>query len=133
MDMTFTFPGGSRVDGQVGRFTIFTDQPPNATAPSPFTLFLASIGACAGVYVLAFCRRRDIPTDHIRVVQRNVTDDDGMVSAVDITVELPSDFPEQYRDAVIRAADRCTVKLHLAKPPRINVVAASPAQAEAGI
>jgi putative redox protein len=133
MDMTFSFPGGARVDGTVGRFTIFTDQPPNATAPSPFTLFLASIGACAGVYVQAFCRRRDIPTDRIRIVQRNTVAEDGMVTDVDITVELPPDFPAQYRDAVIRAADRCSVKQHLAQPPRVNVVAAAPADTAVSI
>jgi len=133
MDMIFTFPGGARVDGQVGRFTIFTDQPPNATAPSPFTLFLASIGACAGVYVQSFCRRRNIPMDGIRVVQHNTVADDGSVGRVDVTVELPPDFPAQYRDAVIRAADQCTVKQHLARPPQVTVVAAVPASAEAAV
>lgn len=122
MDMTFSFPGGKRVDGQVGRFTVFTDQPPDASAPSPFTLFLASIGACAGVYVQSFCQRRNIPMDGIRIVQRNVTEPDGRVSRVDISVELPPEFPAQYRDAVIRAADQCTVKQHLANPPQISVV-----------
>ena len=128
MDMTFSFPGGSRVDGNAGRFTVFTDQPPDATAPSPFTLFLASIGACAGVYVQSFCRRRNIPMDGIQVVQRNVTEPDGRVSRVEITVELPPDFPPQYREAVIRAADQCTVKQHLANPPQVRVVAASPVE-----
>ena len=46
MDVTFSLPGGTRVDGRVGPFTIATDQPPSSTAPSPFILFLASIGAC---------------------------------------------------------------------------------------
>jgi len=121
MEMTFTFPGGARVDGQVGRFIIPTDQPPDATAPSPFTLFLASIGACAGVYVQSFCRRRGIPTEGIRIVQRNLTKPDGMVERVELVIELPPDFPERYRDAVIRAADQCTVKQHLEHPPVIAV------------
>ena len=133
MDMIFRFPGGSRVDGQVGRFTIFTDQPPDASAPSPFTLFLASIGACAGVYVQAFCQRRGISMDGIRVVQRNVTEPDGRVTRVEVTVELPPDFPPQYRDAVIRAADRCSVKQHLANPPQVSVVATQPVELAANV
>ncbi|MEK7402619.1 MAG: OsmC family protein [Gemmatimonadota bacterium] len=119
--MTFTFPGGARVDARVGRFVIPTDQPPDATAPSPFTLFLASIGACAGVYVQSFCRRRGIPLDGIRIVQRNQTRPDGMVERIELDVELPPDFPERYREAVIRAADQCTVKQHLESPPLIAV------------
>src|SRR5688572_19317546 len=107
MEMTFSLPGGGRVDGQVGPFTVKTDQPPDATAPSPFDLFLASIGACAGFYVSAFCRKRGIPTDHIRIVQRHLTSPAGMVERVDITVALPPDFPEQYRAAVVKSAEQC--------------------------
>lgn len=125
MDMVFTFPGGARVDGEADGFDIRTDQPPEASAPSPFTLFLASIGACAGVYVLAFCRNRGIPTHDIRIVQQNHRNDDGHVAEVEVTLELPPDFPTQYREAVVRAADRCTVKQHLAMPPRVKVAAAS--------
>ncbi|HEX7939840.1 MAG TPA: OsmC family protein [Gemmatimonadaceae bacterium] len=119
--MTFTFPGGARVDGRVGHFVIPTDQPPEASAPSPFTLFLASIGACAGFYVQSFCARRAIPTAGIRVVQRNHVAPDGMVDRIDIDVELPPEFPEHYRDAVVRAADQCTVKKHLLHPPVTSV------------
>lgn len=127
MEMTFTFPGGARVDGEADGFVIRTDQPPDASAPSPFTLFLASIGACAGVYVQGFCRKRGIPTNGIRIVQQNHRNEDGHVAQVEVIVELPADFPAQYREAVIRAADRCTVKQHLAQPPRVTVAAAETA------
>ncbi len=127
MEMTFGFPGGARVDGEADGFVIRTDQPPDASAPSPFTLFLASIGACAGVYVQAFCRKRGIPTHDIRIVQLNHRNDDGHVAQVEVVLELPPDFPPQYREAVVRAADHCTVKQHLAQPPRVTVVAANTA------
>ena len=59
-----TFPGGKRVDAQVGPYLIQTDQPKDeggdGTAPEPFMLFLASIGTCAGIYVLGFCQSRGI-------------------------------------------------------------------------
>jgi ribosomal protein S12 methylthiotransferase accessory factor len=131
MSMVFTFPGGSRVHGQAGPFTIPTDQPPDATAPSPFTLFLASIGACAGVYVAAFCQRRGIPTDDIRIVQHHVIAPTGAVERVELSVELPPDFPEQYRSAVVRSAEHCTVKQHLEHPPVIAIRAVIPQAAGA--
>jgi putative redox protein len=121
MDMTFTLGPGARVDGHVGPFTIATDQPPGSSAPTPFTLFLASIGACAAFYVQTFCRKRGIPVDGINVMQRNVAGPSGLVERVHLTVELPPDFPERYRDAVIRAAEQCTVKKHLEHPPQIDV------------
>lgn len=130
-DMVFTFPGRSRVYGYTGPYEIRTDQPPDASAPGPFTLFLASIGACAGVYIQAFCRRRNISTENIRIVQHNRTSADGMVESIDLEVQLPEDFPEQYREAVLRSAERCTVKQHLEQPPRIAVAAVTRSAAAA--
>ena len=133
MEMTFTFPGGARVDGHFGNFTVRTDQPPNASAPTPFSLFLASIGACAGVYVQSFCRHRKIPTDKIRILQHNVVGETGMITDVLLTIELPPDFPPQYREAVVRAADRCSVKEALAHPPHVKVSAQTQAGTSVGV
>ncbi len=50
-------------------FIVKTDQPQSeggdGTAPEPYDLFLASIGTCAGVYIVYFCESRDIPTEDI--------------------------------------------------------------------
>ena len=119
--MTFTLGPGSRVDGYTGPFTFATDQPPDASAPTPFMLFLASIGACAAFYVQTFCRARGIPVDDIRVTQRSEAGPTGLVERVHLVVELPPAFPERYRGAVVRAADQCTVKKHLEHPPAIDI------------
>ena len=121
MEITFTLGPGARIDGYTGPFTITTDQPPDAIAPTPFALFLASIGACAAFYVQSFCRQRGIPVDDIRVQQQSEAGPSGRVERVLLTVELPPDFPERYRGAVIRAAEQCTVKKHLEHPPRIDM------------
>ena len=44
-----------------------------------------------------------------------------MVEKILIDISLPAAFPEKYRDAVIRAAESCTVKKVLAAPPQILV------------
>jgi ribosomal protein S12 methylthiotransferase accessory factor len=131
MDFTIEFPGGMRVDAHVGRHVIATDQPPDLSAPTPFTHFLASIGTCAGVYVLGFCRQRGLDPSGIHLTQRTEVGADGHVDAVRIDIALPPDFPPRYREAVVRAADQCTVKKHLARPPEVTVTArtATPAAA----
>jgi ribosomal protein S12 methylthiotransferase accessory factor len=121
MDMTFTLPGGTRVEGVAGPFTIVTDQPPGATAPTPFMLFQASIGACAAYYVQAFCAARSIPFEGIRVLQHAVPGPTGLIERIQLSVELPPDFPDRYRDAVVRAAEQCTVKKHLLHPPKVEI------------
>jgi len=126
MTMTTRFPGGMRVDVEFGHHVVRTDQPAKAGGegayPSPFELFLASIGACAGVYVLAFCRPRGLPADGIRIVQDAVHDPvTHRVTTIRLEVHLPAEFPEKYRDALIRAAEQCTVKKHLEVAPRIAI------------
>jgi len=124
MDMIIDFPGGARVDAHFGPFTVPTDQPPQSSAPTPFATFLASIGTCAGIYVLGFCRQRGIPAEGIRLVQSlQVNPMTGMVTKVNLDIQVPPDFPEKYKPALIRAADQCAVKKHFEQPPQIEVQA----------
>ena len=44
-----------------------------------------------------------------------------------INIQLPPEFPEKYRPAIIRAAEMCTVKRTLATPQEIIVTATSQA------
>jgi ribosomal protein S12 methylthiotransferase accessory factor len=122
MEMIIDFPGGSKVDAHFGDFTVATDQPPVASAPSPFEVFLASIGTCAGIYVLGFCQQRNLPTDGIRIVERiehsRMT---GMVEMVGLEIQIPPDFPEKYRPSLIHSAALCAVKKHLEKPPKFDI------------
>ena len=122
MEMLIDFPGGSRVDAHFGNFTVNTDQPPASSAPSPFEVFLASIGTCAGIYVLGFCQQRGLPTTDIRIVERvehsHLT---GMVETIGLEIQVPPTFPEKYRESLIRSAELCAVKKHLEKPPRFDI------------
>jgi putative redox protein len=122
MEMLIDFPGDSRVDAHFGSFTVATDQPPVASAPTPFALFLSSIGTCAGIYVLGFCQQRGLPTDGIRIIQRVHSNPmSGMVDKIDLEIQVPAGFPEKYRDSLIRSAELCAVKKHLENPPKFDV------------
>lgn len=122
MEMLIDFPGGSRVDAHFGNFTVPTDQPSTASAPMPFEIFLASIGTCAGIYVLGFCRQRGLSTEGIQILQRVHTNPStGMVDQIDLEIQIPPAFPEKYRDSLIRSAELCKVKKHMEHPPRFNI------------
>ncbi len=122
MEMIIDFPGGSRVDAHFGNMTVATDQPPVASAPTPFATFLASIGTCAGIYVLGFCQQRNLPTDGIRIVERvHSSPFSGMVEKIDLDILVPPTFPEKYRDSLVRSAELCAVKKHLEKPPKFEI------------
>jgi len=122
MEMIIDFPGGSRVDAHFGPFTVATDQPPTASAPTPFAVFLSSIGTCAGIYVLGFCRQRGLATDGIKIVQRiNSNPMSGMVEKIDLEIQVPPGFPQKYYESLVRSAELCAVKKHLENPPKFEV------------
>jgi len=126
MDMQISFSGGKKVDATYKGFTIKTDQPKdeggNGTAPEPFSLFLASIGTCTGIYVLSFCQKRNIPTDDIRLILKTEKNKEThMLTNISIEIQVPKNFPENYKNAVLKTAGLCTVKKYLDKPSKINI------------
>lgn len=126
MDMKITFPGGKKVNAEYNGFTHLTDQPVDAgganSAPSPFELFLASLGTCAGFYVQSFCQQRGIDMVGIELRQSMEWDPQShLIGRISIEIILPAAFPEKYRAAVVQAAQLCTVKKHLERPPKFNL------------
>ena len=126
MEIVVSFPGGACVDAAYGDFVIKTDQPLSDggedSAPSPFMLFLASLGTCAGIYVLSFCQNRGLPTDGLRIRQSMEMDPQThLVPLVKFDIDLPAGFPEKYLGALVKAAQLCTVKRHLENPPHFEI------------
>ena len=128
MDMEITFAGGKKVNASFKGHVHKTDQPVTSggdnSAPSPFELFLASIGTCAGIYVKSFCDQRNLPTENIKLVQSLIINPETKLpSNISIEIQLPADFPEKYKSAVINAAELCLVKKTINHPPQFEVVA----------
>lgn len=126
MEMTVSFPGGARVDATFGPYTVSTDQPVHGggegSAPTPFATFLASLATCAGIYVLGFCRQRNLPTEGISLTQRTeVNRETGMVGRIVLDIRVPASFPEKYREALVRSAAQCAVKKHMEHPPEFAI------------
>jgi len=126
MDMKISFPGDKKVDAEYKGFTIKTDQSKlsggEGIYPEPFSLFVASIGTCTGFYVLSFCQKRKIPTEDIELILNiNKNKETHMIDKIDIEIQVPENFPENYKNAVIKSAELCAVKKHLEKPPIIDI------------
>jgi len=133
MEFAITFSGKKQVIAHIDGHRVLTDQPIQVggdnEGPSPFSLFLASLGTCAGIYVKSFCDQRGIPTDNIRIVQKHSFDPSTrMINGIDMIIELPESFPEKYKETVLKAADQCAVKKHLLNPPAIHVTTAVTAE-----
>lgn len=129
MEIKITFPGRKRVDAEMNGYVIRTDQPAkyggDASAPAPFDYFLASIGTCAGIYVLSFCDERKIPTEGISLVQRleygQKETGKKFIEKIVIEITVPASFPEKYLKTLIKVADQCAVKKAIMNPPKFEV------------
>jgi ribosomal protein S12 methylthiotransferase accessory factor len=93
------------------------------SAPTPFATFLASIGACAGIYVLGFCKQRGLSVEGVQIVQRMHSSpmSRGLVETIELEIQVPPDFPEKYYEALVRSANQCLVKQHFETPPKWDI------------
>lgn len=124
--MEIFFNGGKVVTAKLGDHMIKTDQPilngGDNSAPAPFDLYLASIGTCAGIYVKSFCDRRNLPTEGIKIIQAvEFNPEKRLPSKIKLDIQLPYDFPEKYREAVINSAELCAVKKSINDPPEFEI------------
>jgi len=125
MAIEISFPGGVKVAAQVDDFEIITDQPVadggEGSAPAPYDFFLASIGTCAGFYVMRFCQERGLPTEGLGMsldIERDL--ETRKLLKVMLDIKLPEDFPTKYHRAVVKAAELCSVKKALASNPEFE-------------
>jgi ribosomal protein S12 methylthiotransferase accessory factor len=136
-EIVITFPGGKRVDADFFGRRIATDQPIHGggtgSAPEPFALFAASIGTCAGIYVLGFLQARGLDTSGL-VIRQSLDFDPatGVLRGVDLKVDLPPSVPAKYHEAIRRAADQCAVKKAIQAQPQFTISVQTSAQKNRG-
>lgn len=126
MGIKIVLPGNKRVDAILpSGFVVHTDQPirdgGDGTALAPFELFLASIGTCAGIYIVGFCESRNISYEGIEIEQNLIFDQiQRRITKIILEIRVPKDFPEKYYDALIKSANLCAVKKVLENPPEFE-------------
>lgn len=126
MEIKVSFPEGQKTKAEFKEFTVLTDQSiakgGTNLAPTPFDLFLTSIATCVGVTVNSFFKARNIDNQDLSIKltadQRN---QEGMIENIELQLNLSAEFPEKYKQALLKAVNSCTVKKHLLNPPQFSV------------
>jgi len=124
--MEITFGGNKKINASFHGFEIKTDQPESAggnnSAPTPFDLFLASLGTCAGIFAVGFLQSRNLSTEGFKInLSFDWDETSHLVKKVGMRITLPKGFPQQYKAALIKSTELCTVKRHLANPPEFEI------------
>ncbi len=128
MEMTISFPGGKKIYADYNGFVVGTDYAKNdggeESAPTPYSLFIASIGTCAGAYILDFCHERGIDPSGIKLqLQCERNEKTHLAELINLHIDLPLAFPVKYKAAVIKTANLCTVKRNILEPPKFSITA----------
>jgi len=126
MHVDVCFPGNDKIQARARRLEVEIGLPPHRggdpDAIGPFDLLLCSLALCTGYHVLTFLDERGISiADAGLCIRAERGEESHLLDTVDMEIKVPEDFPEKYRDAVVRAAGQCLVKAQLGQSPQFSV------------
>ncbi len=121
-----TWDGGVRFTADIRGHKVHVDQPRQGggedSAPGPLELVPAALGTCVAYFVGQFLTTRGVdPTGLEVAVDVAGAPDPHRIGRFEVRVKTPVGMPERYRDAVVRAAETCTVHHTLSHKPEIAV------------
>jgi uncharacterized OsmC-like protein len=133
--ITVTWDGGVRFTADIRGHKVTVDQPPQGggtdAGPTPLELMPAALGSCVALFVKQFLVTRGLDATGMRVqVFAAAESNPHRIGRFEVTVSIPGGVPEQYRGAVVRAAESCTVHHTLGHQPEIAVELLEPALTE---
>ncbi|HWS11925.1 MAG TPA: OsmC family protein [Rhodocyclaceae bacterium] len=120
------FGENTEVIANVRGFEIVTDQPVAAggrnSAPDPFTLFLTSVGTCAGYYTLKYCKANGIDPAAVRLKLTAIRDiQTRRMTKLRTDVHLPEGVDPRHHEGIRVAIDECAVKKAMQDMPVFEV------------
>jgi len=109
-----------RADAYFKGFTVKTG---GQEAPSPFDLFITSLGTCAALTAAGYCKSRELSSEGMQILVDVERDSDTrLAKRIRMEIILPEGFPAEHRDRLVKAANACFVKKHLYEPPEFETV-----------
>ena len=124
--ITVTWDGGVRFTADVRGHKITVDQPPQGggqdAGPMPLELLPTALGTCVALFVEQFLVTRRLDATGLKVeVFTAAETSPHRIGRFEVSVSVPKGVPAQYREALVRAAESCTVHHTLTHQPEIAV------------
>ena len=117
---------GVRFEVEARGHRLVSDQPAenggSDAGMTPPELFLASIGTCAGFYVVQYLKAKNLPQEglQVRVTAEKATQP-ARLGSIRIDVEAPGAEDERHRAGLVRAVEKCLIHNTLLHPPAIDI------------
>ncbi len=125
--MEISFLSGESYEIAVRGHRVLVDQPAGAggydTAPTPTELFVASLASCVAFYAGRYLTRHGCDRTGLAVSASFdlATDRPARVSAVRISMKVPTDLPPERWPALAAVVQHCTVHNTLNNPPEVSI------------
>ncbi|KAF0196980.1 MAG: hypothetical protein FD169_652 [Bacillota bacterium] len=90
-------------------------------SPSPFELFIASLGTCAALTAAGYCRKKGLSAEGLKInidVERHP--DTRLASEIKMEFVIPAGFPQEEIAPLVELAGDCFVKKHLYTAPQFT-------------
>jgi ribosomal protein S12 methylthiotransferase accessory factor len=121
------FPGGKKVTAKIEGHTVRVDQSledgGEGSAPDPAQLFLSAIATCSGSVAYSYCQVKGVSPEGLKFSMFCEYDPmEGRYVRLRSEITPPPGFPEELKDGLARAIDRCFVKQHLVHPPALETL-----------
>lgn len=89
---------------------------------NPPEVFMASLGACVGVYVARYCQNAKLDAEGMNIsLDWQLSDDKTRISSIDIVLTLPRADIGRRRQAVVDVAHRCLLHNTILNVPEIHL------------
>jgi putative redox protein len=122
--LSVVLKGAHRFEVNVEGHRLVVDTGGRDAGPTPTELLAAGLASCAAAYAESYLVAHGYRTAGMAVTchYRLSPEHPARVAAIDVTVNMPLDLPDDRRLALLRAVEQCMAGNTLRMPPTINVM-----------
>jgi len=90
---------------------------------TPPELFIDSLGACIGIYVLGFCKNTGLNPDGMKITLdwEKAIDKPIRIQKISAKIELPNADPGPRKAALLKVAESCLIHETIKHQPEISI------------
>ncbi len=93
---------------------------------NPPEVFIASLGACVGVYVARYCQNANLSTEGLKILMNwKYSDDKTRISNIDVEISFQHSDIGKRANALLEVARHCLIHNTLLNHPVINFTLAN--------
>lgn len=94
---------------------------------TPVEIFVSSLGACIGVYVVSFCERHQIPTEDLKIQLswEKAPNPPVRLGSIKAQVSVPAEVSPEMLQTIHRVAESCLIHNTLMNTPDVQIEVSS--------